>query len=275
MAANRRRLVESGMVPELAKEVAAQIDAAILAAPDFITGLKISNNATDATNDLDVALGAIADSTGAYVLRLAATNVKQIDAVFAEYTAPGTASGGRAAADDLTGGKWFHVFLIGGPGKNTQPLFATSLTPTLPTGFTYYGFVESIYWTGATIKAFTQKAGRKIIWTVPQTDLSVGTWVAADTNTTILTPLGREVDAILTYSFISSSGTLYGRIEDTSTTGAAVTANSGIAGSTASGANGSGQLTISTNTSSQVRRRSNDASGTGTIRTVGYISHRR
>lgn len=241
-------------------------------APVKPDGFMLSNNATDATNDIDVSAGHMADDSRLLPLKTSATIVKQLDVEFAEYTTPGTASGGRDAADNLTGGKWFHCWMIAGFGKPAQPFFSTSYTPTLPTGFTRKRMRGSVYWTGSTIKAFTHQPGDKFIWTVPQTDLSVGTWDTTARSQVLLAPLGRKTDAVITFSFIPTAGTGYARVEDPATTSAAVTVNSAMVGSVNGSFNGSGTAVVMTNTSSQVRHIAN-AAGTGTIRTLGWIDY--
>lgn len=242
-------------------------------APAILVGGLASNNATDATNDVDTSPLHVADDTGLLPLKSSQTIVKQIDVEFAGYTTPGTASGGRDPADNLTGAKWFNRWAVGGFGKPTDIFLSTSLTPTLPTGYTRKKLLPApIYWNGSQIVAFTHQPGNKVIWTVPHTSLSVGTWDTTARLATLLTPLGRKVDAIITASFIPGAGTGYGRVEDPATTSAAVTVNSGMLASVNGSFNGSGTAVVMTNTSSQVRHIANVA-GTGTIRTLGWIDH--
>lgn len=155
--------------------------------PIPLYGLTMSNG-TDATNDIDVAAGGCSDDTYAGRLTMSATCVKQLDVAFAEYSNPATPSGGRAAADNTTGAKWFHVFLIGGSGKNTQPFFATSLTPSLPSGFTTKRRIGSIYWTGSTIRGFVQ-INDMFMWKATVQDLN-GNVAESRTNITVSVPGG-------------------------------------------------------------------------------------
>lgn len=121
----------------------------------YIDGFTLSNNGTDATNDIDAAAGSARDDANGNDLTTTATIVKQLDVAFAEYSVPSTASGGRNSADGLADGTW-HVFMIGGAGKNTQPFFSTSLAPTLPSGFTFKRRVGSILRTAGAIVGFVQ-----------------------------------------------------------------------------------------------------------------------
>ena len=123
------------------------------AAIDMIQGLTLANNATDATNDIDISVGSAMDSTNVLQMNLSSAFVKQIDAAFAE----GTAAGGRDSSDNLTGAKWFHVYLIGDTTSNKSPdiFISTSTTPTPPTGWDVYRRIGSILWDGSAIVLFT------------------------------------------------------------------------------------------------------------------------
>lgn len=153
----------------------------------YLSGFTLLNNSTDATNDIDVAAGAARGDANGMDLSNTSTVIKQLDVVFAEYASPGTPSGGRATADNLTGAKWFHVFVIGGSGKNAQPFFATSASPTLPTGFTAKRRVGSIYWTGSAIRAFVQY-GNLFSWNAVSLDLNSTTIGTSATAATLLVP---------------------------------------------------------------------------------------
>lgn len=75
--------------------------------PGIKQGLTLSNNATDATNDLDIATGKAVDSTGAVAMVLASAMTKRLDA---DWQA-GTGNGGRysgAAIANTT----YHVWLV-------------------------------------------------------------------------------------------------------------------------------------------------------------------
>ena len=239
----------------------------------YITGLTLANNATDATNDIDVAPGAAKDDGNTTALVTAATIVKQIDVEFAEYSAPGTPSGGRASADNLTGSKWFHVYLIGGAGKNTQPFFATSLTPTLPTGFTVKRRIGSIYW-GTTIRAFRQ-VGNLFEWSRPVADINtaVGTSFVLYT---LSVPTGVVVRpklvgffqkaAVVSYAYIGAPGT--GPSSVNSTLGNYTHFTSAASGTAATTAVIGDYLY--TNTSAQVQAAASEASVTIVFATIGW-----
>jgi hypothetical protein len=152
------------------------------------TGIQLSNNTSDATNDIDFSAGTVRDDSDTANLTLAATNVKQLDVEFAEYSTIGTPSGGRAAADNLTGAKWFYCWVIGGAGKNTQGFFSTSATPVLPTGFTWKAYRGRIYWSGSTIRAFVQVGRNRFDWVVEAADWDVINPGTSAVNRTVTAP---------------------------------------------------------------------------------------
>ena len=117
-----------------------------------IWGLGLSNNVTDATNDIDITTGQCSDSTGTADIRLGSALVKRLDAVWAV----GTNAGGRdtGAISDT----WWHVFVI----KNlttgvVDALFSTSPTaPTMPSGYTVFRRVGSVYRVSGVLEYFHQ-----------------------------------------------------------------------------------------------------------------------
>jgi hypothetical protein len=139
----------------------------------YFSGFTLSNNAGDASHDIDVAAGAARDDANAMNLVTSATIVKQTDVAFAEYSLPGTASGGMDSATALTGSPApVHVFMIGGAGKNTQPFCSTNIAPNLPTGFTNKDYVNSLWWDGSALLPFKQRGRDEIQLTTPPNALS-------------------------------------------------------------------------------------------------------
>lgn len=242
----------------------------------YLAGLALSNNVTDATNDIDIAAGICRSAANANDLTLPAANVKQIDVAFSEYVSIGTASGGRASADNLTGAKWFNVFLIGGAGKNDQGFFATSASPTLPSGFTYSRRIGSVYWTGSAIKSFTQ-TGDTVHWTSPPLDVNVSNLAGTTTAYTLTTPTGFKCLAILNIAVGDSTGAIrvYIHSPDNADEAASATAaplsTSWVVVTTATS---TGPAQIMTGTASNIRAVSNDTATTLAIATLGYIDRR-
>ena len=237
----------------------------------YLAGLTLANNVTDAVNDIDVAAGAARDDANGNDLITTATIVKQIDVVFAEYAAPGTPSGGRASADNLTGAKWFHVFMIGGSGKNTQPFFATSLSPTLPTGFTFKRRIGSVNWTGSTILAFKQD-GDEFLLNTPVADINTSTLSTTAVLFAVTVPDGVKVRAIVDFSmFHATSSAVLISSPDQADTAPAV---NGIATMMSVNAySGSGKI-VRTDTSRRIRARASAASTNLFGTTNGWLDRR-
>lgn len=155
-------------------------------------GLTLSNNAGDATNDIDFAAGSARNSTDFQNLVLASAMTKQLDVAWAA----GSAAGGRmsaAAIADTT----YHCFIIGKPDGTTDVGFDVSATaPTLPTGYTTFRRLGSIMRISGAIKAFTQ-LGDRFTWAISVLDLSVAV-ARAMAVLAVTIPLGVVVRPILT-----------------------------------------------------------------------------
>lgn len=263
------------MFEVLYRKLKTQVDALALSATPrgYIDGLAISNDGADATNDIQVAPGTAASTLGSLSLTIATAVVKQIDVAFAEYSAPGTASGGRDSADNTTGAKWFHVHVIGGSGKNSQPFLSTSLTPTLPSGFTARRRIGSVYWTGSAISPFVQRAD-DFFWTTPVADFS-STVGNTYSNIALTVPSDIVVRPFISSFFARSGATPFGLITNPNTGPAAPASSTkfthypvGAAGAAVPPANGLGHLY--TDTSRQVRATADAASTSLTIITYGW-----
>lgn len=117
-------------------------------------GMTLSNNGTDATNDIDVAAGSCAsdDATDANrVLLNPGALTKQIDAVWAA----GNAAGGRISSEGLVNGTW-HVYAFRRSGGSDDICFSQSLTPTLPDSGTNKRRIGSLLRESAAIVGFVQ-----------------------------------------------------------------------------------------------------------------------
>jgi hypothetical protein len=74
---------------------------------NMISGVVASNNVTDSDHDIDISTGRAMDSTNAFLMRLTAGLIKQIDASWAVGTNAGGLFTGSVAIDT-----WYGVFLI-------------------------------------------------------------------------------------------------------------------------------------------------------------------
>lgn len=120
-------------------------------AQNYRSGLYISNNATDATNDIDISAGVASDSGNAYLMVLSSTLVKRLDAAWAVGTNQGGLDTGSIANTT------YYVWLIRRPDTGVvDALFSTSSTsPTMPTNYTQKRLIGTFVRSGGAITAFT------------------------------------------------------------------------------------------------------------------------
>lgn len=280
------RLVRAGISGQVLTSNGAGADASWQNVPaqlvlprGYIDGFILSNDSTDPTNDILVSAGQARDATNAQNIENTVSVLKQLDVVFAEYSNPATASGGRDSADNLTGAKWFNVFIIWGAGKNAQPFFSTSSTPTLPSGFTHRRRVGSINWTGSAIRTFTQ-LNDEFLWNVPIWDAnSVGVAVAGQLLT-LTVPTGVKVRALVSAGVVEASRGFALDSTDVPATAVSAAGTPKTAGQTISISNeATGTIAISphwplrTDTNGQVRARTSNATNM-LVLTRGYIDPR-
>lgn len=168
---------------------------------NYLTGLKLSNNATDATNDIDIAVGQAANSTNTVIMSLSSAITKRLDAAWAVGTNAGGLDTGTIA--DTT----YHIYLIRRTDTGVvDAIFSTSASsPTLPTNYTQYRRIGSIVRTGAAIKTFIQD-GDDFRWMVPVQDVSVSNPGTAAVTRTLTVPIGIRVKANISVSGSSNTG---------------------------------------------------------------------
>lgn len=116
-------------------------------------GLSLANNATDATNDIDIATGSAAsDGTTPHLMVLSSALTKRLDATWAV----GSGNGGldTGAIANTT----YHVWLIQRSDTGVVDcLFSTSVTsPTMPTNYDRKRRIGSIIRESAAIVVFSQ-----------------------------------------------------------------------------------------------------------------------
>lgn len=122
-----------------------------------IFGLTLSNNATDATNDIDIATGEAASTeTNPVLLKLESATTKRLDAAWAV----GTGNGGRDTGS-IADGVWY-VWLIGRSDTGVvDVLFSLSKTnPTMPASYDQKRRIGSFIRYSGAIKAFVQTGDR-------------------------------------------------------------------------------------------------------------------
>jgi hypothetical protein len=173
----------------------------------WIDGLTLSNDATDATNDIDIAVG-VARSTSNRVnglistaakdqrdIEIDATRVKQLDVVWA----PG--NGGGRSAESLVDATW-HWLAIGGRGLKDDLIAVSSLASAtvihnaLPSGYTAYRRTGSTIRASGALVGFSQMGDEFLLKAKSQ-----NAYLAPGTSAvlrTLLVPVGVKMKAILT-----------------------------------------------------------------------------
>lgn len=242
-----------------------------------LAGLAISNNGSDATNDIDFAVGECRDSTNACDMIALTAMTKQLDAAWAA----GTDAGGRMSAAAITN-TTYHCFIIRKDSDGTCDFgFDTSATsPTMPSGYTYFRRVGSVIRASNAILAFTKIGDDFYLTTAVQNSTTnPGT---TDTPFTLTVPIGIRV---VPYFHICSATTVTAqalslRIPDVGPTEAPSTtdANANWAGA-ANGTNifrmNVSQHFLYTNTSGQINLdQASSAAGAFEIRSYGWRDRR-
>lgn len=117
----------------------------------YIYGLTLSNNETDAVNDINIAAGVATDTTNVASILLVSPLTKRLDAMWAA----GTNQGGRDTGA-IADGTW-HVYLIRRPDTgDADVLFSAGLSPTMPANYTQFRRIGSIIREGGSIVQFWQ-----------------------------------------------------------------------------------------------------------------------
>lgn len=161
-----------------------------------IYGLTLSNNVTDATNDIDIAVGSAVDSGGVVSMVLSSALGKQLDVAWAVGGTPGAPAGGRMSAAAIAN-TTYHVFLIRRPDTGVVDVgFDVSPTaPTLPTNYTQFRRIGSIMRVGGAIRLFTQD-GDTFVYATSVTDRS-STSASAAVLLTLSVPTGIMVKPLI------------------------------------------------------------------------------
>lgn len=170
-----------------------------------IFGLTLANNATDATNDIDIAAGQCASSdVDPVLIILASALTKRLDAAWAVGNNNGGLDTGSIANTT------YHVWLIRRPDTGVvDALFSASATsPTMPANYTQKRRIGSIVRASAAIRGF-QQSGDTFWWNAAATtDVSVTNQGVTPTLRTLTLPVGLEVEAILTGNWFNVNATL-------------------------------------------------------------------
>lgn len=156
------------------------------------TGFVLSNNVSDANNDIDISAGRCYDSTGLIPI-VGTAMTKRLDASIAL----GSGTGGLFSGSKANS-TWYHVFVIVKDNDGTVNYgFSTSITATdRPTGWTVYRRLGSVRVNGSgNIIGFIQN-GSNIRWKTRIQDVYENLTSTNRVTKVLTTPLGISVEAI-------------------------------------------------------------------------------
>jgi hypothetical protein len=164
-------------------------------------GLTLSNNVTDAINDIDIAEGGAMDVSNAYYMTLAAGITKRLDAAWAV----GTGQGGLDTGTVANG--TYHVWLIARSDTGVvDVLFSLSASaPTMPASYDFKRRIGSILRESAAIVGFVQD-GDRFMRKLPVLDVNAASTGTAAVTRALSVPTGVRVGAIFTGTVRNTSG---------------------------------------------------------------------
>lgn len=238
-----------------------------------ISGLILSNNASDANNDLDFAVGEATDSTGNVVMRLQSAYTKRIDASWAV----GTGNGGLFSGT-VANTTWYYPFLIMRPDTGVVDAgFDTSIiAANRPSDYTFFRRLGAFRTNGsAAIYGFRQ-TGDYFDWNTPFGDVSANAAGTSAVLRALTVPPGLKLLAHVTIrsTFGASGQAVVVTDPDTPDIvpgGANAQLSTGLA-------NGSVSVVdwVRTDTSAQIRTRQaqGGASETLSMNTFGWVDPR-
>lgn len=220
---------------------------------NYLSGLTLSNNGSDANNDIDVAAGMAADDGNAALMTLAASITKRLDANWAV----GTNQGGLDTSSEANS-TWYHVWLIQRSDTLVvDVLFSTSASsPTMPADYDRKRRIGSIYNNSSgNINAFAQ-FGDRFVWSA-----TVGMVNSTNPGTsavlaTMRIPLGVKCIAQMNVRLVSPTNQALLMFSDPDASDEAPGSSSPYAHAQGNSTNaGYGRFEIGSDTSSRVRYR--------------------
>lgn len=238
-----------------------------LAIRGHIWGLKLSNNGTDATNDIDIAVGEATDNSSSVLMVLGSALTKQLDASWAVGTNQGCRDTGSIA--DAT----WHYFLIQRSDTGVVDVLCSqsATSPTMPSNYDRKRRIGSIPRASSALRSFVQ-IGDVFLLNSPPTTSSV-TVNSSAVDLTFSIPAGINIEAIFNaYAVNSGASTVFLFYSPFATN--SITLSNNNLNTTGAGAAASGQFRIPTN-NANVKAISNQASnGTVSHASVGWVDAR-
>lgn len=165
-----------------------------------LSGMTLSNNTTDATNDVDILSGSCVSDDGTTIMTLSSTITKRLDAAWDV----GTNQGGldTGSISNTT----YHVWVIYRTDTDiTDVLFSTSASaPTMPSAYTKKKCIGSIVRVSGVIKPFTQY-GNYFEWVTPVVDVDDDNPGTSAVTRTLTLPIGVKLRALVNAGIYSGT----------------------------------------------------------------------
>ena len=239
----------------------------------YLTGLTLSNNGSDANNDIDIAIGKARDATDTVDINLGSAITKQLDASWAVGTNQGGLDTGVKAIST-----WYHLWLIKRSDTGVvDVLFSASATsPTMPASYDYKRRLGSVLTDGSgNIRGFVQNHDL-FQWKAAIVDVNVSNLGTTATGYTMSTPPGFKCVGMFHYDLTAqSSRTVYFQSPNITDASASTSAAPyGQAPKDTATAGSNGFVMVETNTSSQIKLSASAASTTIVVLTDGWFDTR-
>jgi hypothetical protein len=239
-----------------------------------LSGLTLSNNGTDATNDIDIAAGTCVSDDGTTVMTLGSTYTKQSDVAWA------VGSGQGALDTGAVGNSVYNVWIINRPDTGvTDVLFSLSASsPTMPTNYTKKKCIGAFIRSGGAILLFNQY-GNVFQFVAPVVDLNTTNPGTSAQLRTLTVPPSMVANIDITMANITSAAAGYFCLVN-------AVAQTDVAPTAANSTwtpNGTGNFNacsldmwIPASTSSQIRTRQAVSAGSDVLRikTIGWKDNR-
>ena len=235
----------------------------------YLGGLQLSNDGTTPNTTIDISPGVAVTDDQLAILTTSVT--------FTKTTAAWAAGSGAGALDagSVAASTWYHVYIIFNATTGALDfLISTSLTPTMPAGFTNKRRLGSIKTNASSnILPFVQR-GDVFIWKNASLDVNITNLSTTQLLETLAgVPPGLPFDALIRGNFTNAAAAnllLSPPDESGDTT---ITTGNLTASCIAGGSNGF-NLTIRTNASQQINALASAASTTLHVNTYGWIDTR-
>jgi len=161
-----------------------------------IVGLNITNNGSDANNDLDISAGRCLDATSIDMLVLPSALTKRTDATWVAGTNQGGWDTGSKAADDN-----MHIWLIKNPTTGVVDiLFSDNASPTMPSGFTLKRLAHILKLDGSgNIRPHIHE-GNTIIYKSPIADFTTSAQSTTPISYSLTVPAGYVLQPLGTFN---------------------------------------------------------------------------